>query len=67
MDVTICLFIYIQNAGEEMVNYSYSVEIESTLKGVDEAIRIAIIKAENISENKINLDEMKVYAKNKVV
>lgn len=54
---------YIQNAGEEMVNYSYSVEIESTLKGVDEAIRIAIIKAENISENKINLDEMKVYAK----
>lgn len=54
---------YIQNAGEEVVNYSYSVEIESTLRGVDEAIRIAIIKAENASENKINLDDMQVYAK----
>lgn len=54
---------YIRNASDEMVNYSYSVTIESTLKGVDEAIRIAIITAENAEKTPINLDDMKVYAK----
>lgn len=54
---------YIKNAGEEVINYSYTIDIVSSLKGVEEAIRIAVVKTEDILNNSIDLGTLAVFAK----
>ena len=43
-DNYIAYTFYVINAGKEMVNYWYEIDIDDTIKNVDEAIRIMIIK-----------------------
>lgn len=54
---------YIKNAGQSAVSYSYSIDIISSLKGVEEAIRVAVVMVEDVETNAIDLANLTVYAK----
>lgn len=54
---------YIRNAGEETISYSATLKIDDVMRGVDEAIRVGIIKVVDEEISKPTIEDLEVYAK----